>query len=279
MSSPLWDDCKWEHVPTVNNLTNSISHESIELPLAYFPELSDKIYLQTGPCYKVAADAWVVGQNESLSDRMDENEAILTLGGPLVEKELIDAAPIQTGECTCTSGGFLPVTYIIHAVGPRYDERYLTAAEHALFTAYKSALLLAAEKGVSDLVISCIYSRRKNFPRYEAAHIALRSVRKFFNHGISQIFRRVMFCVPTQKDFEIYSLLLSAYFPRTQIEWLNSGQLLPSDMGDDWGEIKLKERNLKLSCGPTPLTLEDHQKYRGEIGQGEGKSAEILKTG
>lgn len=261
MSLPLWEDCKWSKPNLPSEHLRGLLQDEVECPLPYSPHLAEKIYLYLGPCFKVPADALVVGQNESLTDRTDENEALLTLAGPAVEEELIDYSPIQTGESVCTGGGSLPVNNIIHAVGPRYDEKYITASNHALFSAYKSALLCAAEKSVADIVISCIYSRRKKFPRWEAAQIALRTIRKFLNHSIANSFRRIMFCVPTQEDFEIYSALLTAYFPRTVDEHRNAGNLLPQDLGDDWGELKIKERDLNLSVGPQPLREDEHAKY------------------
>jgi O-acetyl-ADP-ribose deacetylase (regulator of RNase III) len=254
MSLPLWEDCKWSRI--VSNIIQSGDH-----PFGYSNNLNEKIYLYLGPSYKVPADVLIVSQNESLRDRNGENEAILTLAGPRLEEELQEYAPIQTGESVCTSGGALPVNNIIHAVGPRYDERYITAADHALHSAYKSSLVLAAERGAQDLVISCIYSPRKKYPRWEAAQVALRTTRKFLNHSISNCFQRIMFCVPTQEDFEIYSSLLTAYFPRRYEELVASANLLPTELGDDWGEIRIKERDVNLSIGPKPLDEADHNKY------------------
>ena len=56
-----------------------------------------------------------------------------------------------------TAGGLLPCDWIIHAVGPRYDERYLVASEHALFSAYKSSLVHATEKQIKRIIFR--YSR------------------------------------------------------------------------------------------------------------------------
>jgi O-acetyl-ADP-ribose deacetylase (regulator of RNase III) len=245
-----------------------VKEEEPKDPLFPFPvndELNQMIYLYLGAGYKLPCGAIVVGQNESLSDRTDENGSLITLAGPRVEEELALSAPIQTGESVTTTGGSLPCDWIIHAVGPRYDERYLTASEHALFSAYKASLLLAMEKNVKDLVICCVYSKKKKYPRFDAAHIALRTIRKFLQHeSIKHSFNRIMFCMPSQEDYEIYSALLTAYFPRNENELIDSLNLLPSDLGDDWGEKLVRDRVLKVSAGPKPLTVESRQEYQSQ---------------
>ena len=235
-------------------------------PVYPFPvshEINAKIFLHLGAGYKIPCNAIIVGQNENLSDRNEDNASLITLAGPSIEEELAGLAPIQTGESVITTGGALPCDWVIHAVGPRYDEKYLTASEHALFSAYKSSLVLAMEKDVKDLVITCIYSKKKKYPRFEAAHVALRTIRKFLQHSsIQNAFHRIMFCVPGQDDYEIYSALLSAYFPRSEDELIDSLNLLPKELGDEWGQILLEDRILKVSAGPKPLALEDLQQYK-----------------
>jgi hypothetical protein len=148
-------------------------------------------------------------------------------------------------------------------VGPKYDARYLEASDHALFSAYKKSLLLAAEKEVQSLVLGTVYKASKNYPRFDAAHVALRTVRKFLEHSVGDVFDRVMFCVNTQEDFEIYSALMHAYFPRSQEELEDQVNLLPIELGDEWGEIIIPDRVVKVSVGPKPLPVESLQQYKG----------------
>ena len=278
MSIPLWEECSWlcnipksttsiQQIEPTNNNSNDplLASPSSSSGSATFPldlQLARKIYLHLGQGYKIPADCLVIGQNEQLNDRTDDNLAVFTLAGPVMEQDLAELAPIQTGESTLTTGGALPFDWVVHAVGPRYDERFLTAADQALHSAYRNALALAAEKKVKDIVITCIYSKRKKYPRFDAAHIALRTIRKFFQHPVSSCFQRVMFCVPDQDDYEIYSALLSAYFPRSMEEVYNQSNLLPKELGDEWGQLVLMDRQLNISAGPQPLTKEDLEEYR-----------------
>lgn len=269
MSLPLWEECGWVSIPSpvAAEEAASLSDEVIGNKAFNIDEsINRKVHLYLGSGYKVSGDAIVVGQNEQLTDRSEDIGPIFALGGPTFEEEVQLAAPIQTGDSCITSGGNLPFEYVIHSVSPRYDDRYLTASEHALYAAYKSAILLAIEKGVQDLVLTCIYSKRKHYPRDEAAHIALRVVRKFLQHtALTEKLRRVMFCVPTQEDYEIYAALMIAYFPRSAVELQYQEGLLPPELGDEWGEIKQTERVLKVSAGPKPLTEDELAEYRTSV--------------
>ena len=159
--------------------SSEISIEIVELdeveeppkPAYKFPisrTINRRMYLYLGEIYKLPCDAIVVGQVESLTDKNDGNDVIFTLAGIELEPELVSMAPCTTGDSVATRGWQMPCEWIIHAVGPKYDERYLNASDHALFSAYKSALLLATEKEVRSLVIGTVYKQSKKYPRFAA---------------------------------------------------------------------------------------------------------------
>jgi O-acetyl-ADP-ribose deacetylase (regulator of RNase III) len=248
MALPLWEECSWNK-DVVLDYPGECEH-------VVFPkddEINKKIYLHYGKIYKIPCDVMILGQNDTLNAFSDGMDAIYTLAGPQLEDELASLAPLETGDSVVTNGYMLPCTWLVHAVGPKYDPRYLTAAAHALFTAYHSSLIHAASKNAKSIVINCLYLTDKKYPRFDAAHIALRTVRKFLNHSIGDCFERVMFCVPTQDDFEIYSALLSGYFPRNYSEVEGQSNLLPADCGDEWGDLIVADRILKVSAGPKPI--------------------------
>ena len=51
--------------------------------------------------------------------------AIATKGGPKVQEELKKMGPVKTTEAAVTSGGNLKARYVVHAVGPRFQEEDL----------------------------------------------------------------------------------------------------------------------------------------------------------
>ena len=68
------------------------------------------------------------------------------------------------------------VSRIIHTVGPRYNEKYRNAAENALHGCYRSCMRIVKEEKLESIAFCCIYSRRKGYPREDAAHVAIRMV-------------------------------------------------------------------------------------------------------
>ena len=225
-------------------------------------EINSKIYLYHGDIYKIPCDAIVLGQNESLSDRLDANYMVFELAGIHLESELSYLSPIITGDSCITNGGLLPCNYIIHAVGPRYDPKYMIASDHALFSAYKSSLVHASNKNLKTIIFSCIYKHHKKYPRFDAAHVALRTVRRYLEHEVGRLFEKVMFCFDNYDDFEIYSTLLYAYFPRDKNELNEQLNFLPLEIGDEWGEIVIPDRLVRLSMGPQPLPKDTFDQYR-----------------
>lgn len=65
--------------------------------------------------------------------------------------------------------------FIIHTVSPRYNIKYVNAAENALHMCYRSTLSVAKEEHIRSLALSCVYTKRKGYPRDDAAHVAART--------------------------------------------------------------------------------------------------------
>ncbi|CAI5484862.1 unnamed protein product, partial [Closterium sp. Yama58-4] len=94
-----------------------------------------------------------------------------------------------------------------------------------------------------------IYSEAKGYPREPAAHVAIRTVRRFLEkHGRGMA--AVVFCIQTDDDHLIYKRLLPLYFPRDSSEEVAAQSLLPADVGDENGEIVIAERMIRISKMP-----------------------------
>mmetsp|Transcript_69083 Transcript_69083/g.101237 ORF Transcript_69083/g.101237 Transcript_69083/m.101237 type:complete len:519 (+) Transcript_69083:103-1659(+) len=241
-------------------------------------ELNDRIYLFEGKIWNLRVDSILNTTNEGMSDRTGISGQILQHAGPQLEEEIYQTEGCRTGECRMTRAYLLPSKKIIHTVGPRYNERYVTAAESALHYCYRNAMELALENKFNSLAVPCVYTERKGYPRREAAHIAIRTVRRFLEQfssanrpgdraseaGLSHI----VFVVDNYKDLEIYRELLRMYFPRNGSDAQFQKEHLPDDVGNTKGEPVVVERQVRISAMPG----------RDEQGNSSGVETRVKET-
>ena len=119
---------------------------------------------------------------------------------------------------------------------------------------------MALENKLSSLALSCVYTERKGYPRREAAHIAIRTVRRFMeqfsaasrrsNSALEAGLSHVVFVVDNVKDLEIYRELLRMYFPRNRSDAQLQKENLPADVGNEKGEPVVQERQVRISAMP-----------------------------
>ena len=69
-------------------------------------------------------------------------------GGPSIKKELEKLEPLERGEAIVTSGGNLNANFIVHAVGPKFQEEN---TEAKLRTTVINSLQCAEQKGLKTL--------------------------------------------------------------------------------------------------------------------------------
>jgi O-acetyl-ADP-ribose deacetylase (regulator of RNase III) len=115
---------------------------------AVFPiddEINNRIYLWEGQIWRLRVDAILNTTNESMMDQSGLSGMIHQHAGPQLAEEVMQKEGCRTGECRVTRAYLLPCKKIIHTVGPRYNERYKTAAESALHYCYRNTVEEAVE--------------------------------------------------------------------------------------------------------------------------------------
>nr|QSG73581.1 ganglioside-induced differentiation-associated protein 2 [Alvinella pompejana] len=218
-------------------------------PFAYNREINQKIVLWSGDITALDTEAILHSTNETLSDVYPASERLLKRAGPDLQKDLSSNVKVcRTGEARLTKGYQLPARYVIHTVGPRYNLKYKTAAESALFNSYRSVLQIVREKQMSSVALCCIHASRRGYPPQEGAHIALRTVRRFLEKYGDTI-DTVVFVV-TGEDEDVYISLLPLYFPRSEHEEDFAAYQLPDDVGNEDGEPVIKERQIRIMGKP-----------------------------
>jgi O-acetyl-ADP-ribose deacetylase len=117
--------------------------------------------------------------------------AIARAGGPDVQRESEERAPIGLGEAVETGAGDMPARWVIHAAtmelgGP-------TSAD-IIRAATASALALADELGARSLGLVAFGTGVGGFPLEQAARIEVEEVRRHLDAGGSGL-ERIVFCV------------------------------------------------------------------------------------
>ncbi|KAI4966548.1 hypothetical protein ZWY2020_040553 [Hordeum vulgare] len=187
-------------------------------------------------------------------DEAHSSPGLHSAAGSGLAEECATLGGCRTGMAKMTNAYDLPARKVIHTVGPKYAVKYHTAAENALSHCYRSCLELLIEDGLESIAMGCIYTEAKNYPREPAAHVAIRTVRRFLEKQKGKI-AGVIFCITSSSDTEIYKRLLPLYFPRDKQEEETAVSKLPADVGDENGETVIDERKIRIR--PLPAGAAD----------------------
>ena len=118
-------------------------------------------------------DAIVNAANEKLAHSGGVAARILQAGGSMIQVESTNwvnvHGPIKTGECAYTSAGKMAtngVKYIIHAVGPEYNNKKCSLFNAGkLYEAVFNSLILANRLGCGSVAFPAISSGIFGFPK------------------------------------------------------------------------------------------------------------------
>ncbi|XP_038079031.1 protein GDAP2 homolog [Patiria miniata] len=247
-SLPTWDDK--DKIPAYNVAEDETRTSRFPYDLI----LNEKIVLWEGDPTALDAMGLIHPTNEHLNENTPLTEAIHKKAGPDLQTELIKTVRCcRTGEAKLSKGYNLPARFVIHTVGPRYNIRYRTAAESALYNCYRNALLLAREHELRTLAFCAINSVKRGYPPEEAAHIAIRTIRRFLEkHG--EMFERIVFVIRGINE-DCYQDLLPLYFPRSKTEEHWALDLIPANIGNEDGEPVNPERKIRITDDPTRKEL------------------------
>jgi O-acetyl-ADP-ribose deacetylase (regulator of RNase III) len=140
--------------------------------------LDHRINLVEGDLTHQAIDAIVNAANSGLRGGGGVDGAIHRAGGPAIMAACRELGGCPTGDARITTGGNLPVRYVIHAVGPIYRDG--RQGEPALLaSAYRRSLEVASEHGVRSLAFPSISTGVYAYPIVPAARIALGTVQEY----------------------------------------------------------------------------------------------------
>lgn len=264
------------------------------------PALNRKLTLTRGDILGLKVDAVVNSTNERLSDlhATSLGRRLCLYAGPAFRTECqslvrVDGGVATGDSCLMSSHALGMVhgaaTHVIHTVSPRYTPKYHVAAENALHGCIRRSLELLLDAGLHTIAFPLVHSAKKLYPPEEAAHVVLRTLRKFLERYGEHTLQRVVLCLqdseaeqapqhhpsldagypagaPHPSDdtdvFALYERILPLYFPRNEEEARLQERFLPAHTGDELGEVVVDERRIRIQYGqfiaqgPTPYTDE-----------------------
>jgi O-acetyl-ADP-ribose deacetylase (regulator of RNase III) len=164
-----------------------------------------RIELIQGDITKLEVDAIVNAANHLLLGGGGVDGAIHRAAGPelLAECRYLDGC--DTGNAKITKGYNLPARYVIHTVGPIWNDGFHDEPE-LLASCYRKSLKLAVKNGIKTIAFPNISTGVYHFPKNRAANIALETVADFLSKDTT--IEKVIFCAFDDENYKIYKQLI-----------------------------------------------------------------------
>ncbi|KAH0785726.1 protein-ADP-ribose hydrolase [Histomonas meleagridis] len=142
------------------------------------------------------------------------DNVIHTYAGPRLRDDCYKIMTAQgfeepTGNAKITRAYNLPSKFVIHTVGPIYENSRKNKCKKMLESCYIRSLEVASSvEGVKSIAFCCISTGIFGYPQKDAAEVAIDTVDKWLTNNPGK-FEKVVFNVFTEKDFLIYKSILS----------------------------------------------------------------------
>ena len=173
-----------------------------------------------GDITTLSVDAIVNAANQMMLGGGGVDGAIHRAAGPDLYEACLKVPEVRpgvrcpTGEARITPGFKLPAKFVIHTVGPVYEDG--KHGEPKLLAAcYRNSLALAVENGCQSIAFPCISTGVYGYPIEDAAKIAVREVEGFLTQrrgaaeacctgGPVRPDMEVIFCCFSERNATVY---------------------------------------------------------------------------
>jgi O-acetyl-ADP-ribose deacetylase (regulator of RNase III) len=167
--------------------------------------LEGRVSVVQGDITTLAVDAIVNAANASLLGGGGVDGAIHRAAGPSLLAECRALGGARSGEAKITGGHRLRARHVIHAVGPVWHGGG-SGEDEALASCYRTAMHLAAERGLRSIASPAISTGAYGFPLERATRLAVAEVARALAGATSV--EKVVFCCFSAGDRATYERIL-----------------------------------------------------------------------
>jgi O-acetyl-ADP-ribose deacetylase len=169
--------------------------------------MKNRIEIYKGDITKLKVDAIVNAANTSLLGGGGVDGSIHRAAGPELLEFNRKLDGCKTGEAKISPGFNLPAKFIIHTVGPIWNDGQ-NKEINLLANCYRNSLNLAAKNKIKTIAFPAISTGVYRFPLERATKIAITEVKKFL--GKNKVIEKVIFVCFDEETYEVYKSLLSS---------------------------------------------------------------------
>jgi len=163
--------------------------------------LGGRLEIVEGDITKLVVDVIVNAANRTLLGGGGVDGAIHRAAGPGLLAECRTLGGCNTGEAKITQAYNLPAKWVIHTVGPIWDEGE-NNEDNLLADCYRHSLELAVQHGAKTIAFPAISTGIYGFPMDRAAHVAIGETAAFLRHD--QTLDRVLLVCYGQEAYETF---------------------------------------------------------------------------
>ncbi len=172
-------------------------------PIIHWVSNDKRIRVIEGDITTAKVDAIVNAANRWLMPGGGVDGAIHRAAGPALAIAASKLGPIQEGQAVITPGFNLQSTYVIHAVGPIWDEGENKERLRQLLTqTYVTIFDLCQKHHLQTVAIPNISTGIYGFPKEDAAIIVWGVTKNFLKNGISRL--KIDFYCLDQINIQLY---------------------------------------------------------------------------
>ena len=162
-----------------------------------------RLLLEKGDLTLMEIEAIVFYARQDLVIGSGTGNAITVRGGGSIQEELKSFGRINTCEAVITSAGNLKASYIIHAVGPRFQE---PGTEEKLRKTIENVLTVAEKNKIKKIGFPPMGTGFYGIPLDLCAKVMLDTLRKFL--AINTSLDEIVICVMDKRELDAFRKFL-----------------------------------------------------------------------